>query len=292
MNLLVVGNSGNIGSNLYSEISSLFTSSENNIDGINTSILDLRSTVNIENYLNDLNYLWDVIIFLVGRAHKKGKPKDYKLYEEQNVMVLKNFMIQLKKKDLLPKKFIFASTISVYGEQMNVSYYDETYDPKPKTPYAVTKLIAEEYLLDNYSEITWILRFAPVYSSDFQLNIDSRVKIKSFYFRVGDGSHKLSLCNMKNILKVVLGIIDDKIPNGVYNISDTKQCNYKDLLEYKKSSYVFIIPKLFVKIFYYLGNLLKNNYLIENSIKLLSNNEYPNYRIKSFIDLPHKIKDV
>ena len=292
MNLLIVGNSGNIGSNIYSEISSLFTSSENNIDGINTSILDLRSTVNIESYLNDLNYLWDVIIFLVGRAHKKGKSKDYKLYEEQNFMVLKNFMIQLKKKDLLPKKFIFASTISVYGEQMNVSYYDETYDPKPKTPYAVTKLIAEEYLLDNYSEITWILRFAPVYSLDFQLNIDSRVKIASFYFRVGDGSHKLSLCNIKNILEVVIGIIDGKIPNGLYNISDSKQYNYKDLLEYKKSSYVFIIPKLFVKIFYYLGNLLKNNYLIENSIKLLSNNEYPNYRIKSFIDLPHKIKDV
>ena len=292
MNLLVVGNSGNIGSNIYSEISSLFTSSENNIDGINTSILDLRSTVNIESYLNDLNYLWDVIIFLVGRAHKKGKSKDYKLYEEQNFMVLKNFMIQLKKKDLLPKKFIFASTISVYGEQMNVSHYDETYNPKPKTPYAVTKLIAEEYLLDNYSEITWILRFAPVYSLDFQLNIDSRVKIASFYFRVGDGSHKLSLCNIKNILEVVIGIIDGKIPNGLYNISDSKQYNYKDLLEYKKSSYVFIIPKLFVKIFYYLGNLLKNNYLIENSIKLLSNNEYPNYRIKSFIDLPHKIKDV
>ena len=164
-------------------------------------------------------------------------------------MVLKNFMIQLKKKDLLPKKFIFASTISVYGEQMNVSYYDETYDPNPKTPYAVTKLIAEEYLLDNYSEITWILRFAPVYSLDFQLNIDSRVKIASFYFRVGDGSHKLSLCNIKNILEVVIGIIDGKIPNGLYNISDSKQYNYKDLLEYKKSSYVFIIPKLFVKIF-------------------------------------------
>ena len=64
----------------------------------------------------------------------------------------------------------------------------------------MTKLEAEQYLLDNFGTKSWILRFAPVYSSEFLLNINRRIRMGSRFYQVGDGSRKLSLCNIENLL--------------------------------------------------------------------------------------------
>ena len=69
------------------------------------------------------------------------------------------------------KKFIFASTISVYGEKYHHNIYYEDSEKNPFSPYAVTKLETEEYLLEHFSDKSWMLRLAPVYAPYFQLNI-------------------------------------------------------------------------------------------------------------------------
>ena len=114
----------------------------------------------------------DALIFLVGLAHKKGKGKEFDEFRRINKQTLVNLLSILKEKDKLPDKIIFASTISVYGEKINQNIYNEDSEKTPFSPYAITKLEAEEYLLNNFSNQSWILRFAPVYASDFQLNIN------------------------------------------------------------------------------------------------------------------------
>jgi len=198
----------------------------------------------------------------------------------------------LKVNNKLPKKIVFASTVSVYGERKEVSVYDENTDTKPFSPYAITKLLAEDYLLKNYKDRSWVLRFAPVYSMDFRLNIARRSAIGSFNYKVGNGEQRLSLCNLKNIQAALVGIINENVPYGTYNISDETNYSYNSLLESISAEKIIRIPKFIPHSAYYLGVLSKNIFLRENSLKLIKDNVFPSAKIRKYIDLPYNIGDL
>jgi len=229
------------------------------------------------------------LIFLIGLAHFKGSKKEYNYFKKINLITLKNTLNILKKNNCLPSKIIFASTISIYGDSNDKGIYFEESKKKPESPYAMTKLEAEEFLLKNFSERLWILRFAPVYSESFKLNIDRRTKMGCFFFRVQNGLTKLSLCNIQNIEVTILGIIDDLVPPGTYNLSDFYNYNYNDLLSFNSAKNILPIPKFFVMITYQLAKIFKNIYFKENSIKLIKDNLYPSSKLNNYIKLPFKL---
>jgi nucleoside-diphosphate-sugar epimerase len=204
---------------------------------------------------------------------------------------LVNLLSILGEKDKLPAKIIFASTISVYGEKINQYIYNEDSDKTPFSPYAVTKLEAEEFLLTNYGEQSWILRFAPVYAPNFQLNINRRTRAGSWFYKVGNGAKKLSICNLENIGETVDDILKEKVPAGVYNISDENEYSYNDLLIHVNAKWVVRIPALLVKGFYYIGKMMNNIFLKENATKLISDNVFPSDKIRVYIDLPAVLAD-
>jgi len=234
----------------------------------------------------------DVVIFLVGLAHSKGKGKDLPAFQQVNCQTLVNLLSALKTFGKTPSKIIFASTISVYGERYDQNRYNETLEPSPFSPYAVTKLQAERYLLDNYADRSWILRLAPVYSPDFLLNINRRTKMRHRYYKVGKGEKKLSLCNIENIKTVIDGIIEEEVPAGVYNISDPIAYTYKDLLKHQGASFVFRIPVLAIRLLYILGRITNNIFLKENSIKLITDNIFPSDKIQKYIRHNSTINDL
>jgi len=250
----------------------------------NFSPLDLTQEADVETFA-EKSPKFDALIFLVGLAHKKGKGKELDEFRRINKQTLVNLLSKLDEKNKLPEKIIFASTISVYGEKINQNIYNEDSEKTPFSPYAVTKLEAEEYLLNNFSNQSWILRFAPVYASDFQLNINRRTRAGRWFYKVGNGSKKLSLCNLENIGSVVEGILEDKVPTGVYNISDENQYSYNDLLNYVNAKWVVRIPALLVKGFYYIGKMMNNIFLKENATKLISDNVFPSDKIRKYISL-------
>jgi nucleoside-diphosphate-sugar epimerase len=234
----------------------------------------------------------DTLIFLVGLAHAKGKGKDLPEFKKLNYQTLVNLLSALGNYNKIPHKIIFSSTISIYGEKYHQSVYGEDSGKKPFSPYAVTKLEAEQYLLDNFAEKSWILRFAPVYSSDFLLNINRRIRMGSKFYRVGKGSRKLSLCNIENIRVAVEAIIKDKVPAGIYNLSDPKEYTYIELLRCQKANWVLPIPAFSVRLLYYLGKFFNSTFLKENSVKLISDNVFPSDKIRSYVELPSVINDV
>ncbi|MBT4660664.1 MAG: SDR family oxidoreductase, partial [Candidatus Marinimicrobia bacterium] len=208
-----------------------------------------------------------------------------------NKRILVNLLTSLKEKNKVPSKIIFASTISVYGEKINQNYYNENSEKTPFSPYAVTKLEAEEYLQNNYGTQSWIIRFAPVYAPDFQLNINRRTKAAGRYYKVGKGLKKLSLCNLENIGSAVQGILENKVPAGVYNISDENEYSYNDLLKYVNAKWVVRIPTFLVKGLYVVGKMMKNIFLKENATKLISDNTFPSDKIRQYISLPATLDD-
>lgn len=283
--ILVAGGSGNIGSFLKQ------TFSTNDFIFISSKDCDLFSNDSIKKYFTKLKKI-DVLIYLVGLAHRKGKKSDLNEFNNVNYETLVNLLSFLGSVSKLPDKIIFASTTSVYGEKYDQIIYDENTAPLPFSPYAITKLKAEEYLLKNYSERSWIIRFASAYSPDFLMNIYRRTKIVGRFYKVGKGVKKLSLCNFENIRVAFQEIVNDNVPNGVYNLSDTKFYSYNELLAWQGASFTHRVPKIIVKILYYLGKLLGNIFLKENTIKLLTDNIYPNDKITTFIELPYVLNDV
>ena len=225
----------------------------------------------------------------MGLAHFKGGKNDYEQFLLTNFTTLKNLLSELRKNNKIPSQIIYTSTISVYGESYSGKLFAEDAQKKPFSAYAKTKLLCENYLLKNFKKQSWILRLAPVYSNTFLLNINRRTKFFKFFYRVGAGENRLSLCNIENIGLTIKSIINQIIPYGIYNIADDKIYTYNDLLCFKKSSSYIIIPPIIIKGFYYFGKFLKINYLRENSIKLLTNNIYPVGKINKFIRLSFKL---
>ena len=294
-NFLLAGANGMIGSFLYNRFNKNYSITA--LDYSKASIeenffpLDLTQEEDVETFAEKF-LKFDALIFLVGLAHKKGKGQELDEFRRINKQTLVNLLSKLDEKNKLPEKIIFASTISVYGKKYHQSVYGEDSGKKPFSPYAVTKLEAEQYLLDNFAEKSWILRFAPVYSSDFLLNINRRIRMGSKFYRVGKGSRKLSLCNIENIRVAVEAIIKDKVPAGIYNLSDPKEYTYDELLKWQKSSWVLPVPAFSVRLLYYLGKFFNSTFFKENTIKLISDNVYPSDKIRSYVDLPVKINNV
>ena len=251
----------------------------------NFSPIDLTQEEDVKIFA-DKSPKCDALIFLVGLAHKKGKGKELAEFRQINKQTLINLLSALEVQEKLPSKIIFASTISVYGEKINQNIYLEDSFKEPYSPYAVTKLEAEKYLLSNYSSQSWMLRFAPVYAPDFQLNINRRTVAGGWFYKVGNGSKKLSLCNLENIGLAVQGIIGDKVPAGIYNISDAKDYSYNDLLKYVNAKWIIRIPTFLVKGLYVIGKMMNNIFLKENATKLISDNIFPSDKIRQYIKLP------
>ncbi len=216
---------------------------------------------------------------------------DHKEFEKINKQTLVNLLSALNATGKIPEKIIFSSTISVYGEKINKSIYSEETSQKPFSPYAVTKLDVEKYLTSNYINESWILRFAPVYAQDFNLNIKRRTKLFGRFYKIGRGEKKLSLCNLKNIGLIIKGILEDKIPSGVYNISDSKDYSYNDLLKYANAKWKIPIPNFIVSGIFLFGKMINSIFLKENAIKLISNNIFPSKKIRQYIKLPHTLDD-
>ena len=252
--------------------------------------LDLLNKEEIDNFVKNSSQ-FDILIFLVGLAHSKGKKADYSKFHDINYITLVNLLDSMNNLKKLPKQIIYTSSISVYGERMHKEIYDEESNLKPVSPYAKTKLNAEKYLLNNYKKRAWVLRLSPVYSKLFLLNIHRRIKLFNINYIISNGKSKLSLCNIKNIEFVIEKIINNKIKPDYYNLSDSKYYTYNDLLNKVNPKFVFKIPALFIKIIYFYGKLINNPFFIENSIKLISNNIYPPYKIENQINLPYSIKD-
>lgn len=281
---LMCGNTGIIGK----QLTELFKGTIN-IEGLNRLNFDFTNIKMINKYFNKNRKKYDGLIFLIGIAHSKGKKKDIGFYRKNNVETLKNLMIVLEKYNIVPEILIYASTISIYGENYNNKIIDEKAVKKPKSPYAITKLEAEDYLKKTYPNSSWILRFSPVYHDTFFLNIHRRTKIKKIYFKVGDGGSKISLCNILNIKKVIFSIIKGKVPFGTYNISDSINYTYNDLLKLENPTPIRI-PTIFIKLSYLFSLITGNNFLRENSIKLITDNVYSAKKISKYVKLNENIR--
>ncbi|MEM0951075.1 MAG: NAD-dependent epimerase/dehydratase family protein [Cyanobacteria bacterium P01_H01_bin.74] len=187
----------------------------------------------------------DIFIHLAARAGVRPSIEDSEGYFENNVTATFNIIELCKQYNL--KRFIFASSSSVYGERGEAGHtvaFKETDDvSKPASPYAATKVMCEN-LLYNYAFLygiqTVALRFFTVYGPrqrpdlaihKFAKLIDAGEPITIF----GDGSARRDFTYSEDIVQGILKAIafqdfSTDVPFEVFNLGESNTITVNTLV--------------------------------------------------------------
>ena len=182
MNILVTGGAGFIGSHTVERLLRDGTGAVSILDNFNTFYEPAIKRANIsglaakarvlEGDLTDKAFVekvfvegrFDAVIHLAARAGVRPSIEDPELYIDTNIKGTFNLLEQCRRHGC--KRFVFASSSSVYGVNKKVPFAEV--DPILQTisPYAMTKMAGEQ-MCSNYSHLhgvrTVCLRFFTVY---------------------------------------------------------------------------------------------------------------------------------
>lgn len=288
--VLITGITGNVGREIAQSLKgkySILGTTRNTVveSPFKTITCDLSNESQVNELLNDHSDI-EYIIHCAALAHNKGNDLSEKAFTKNNFIPTKNLTNAANSLKHL-KSFIYISSISVYGEQMNKTIYLETDKCFPESPYAKTKFESEQYLNQNAKFHYTALRLAPVYSETFLLNIDRRIRIRDVNYIVGNGKAKLSMCSMKTILKVINHELEKKkVTNEIYNVADKVPLTYRFLKQtYGTKKVTIVIPKIIVTLMNKINKrTIQNQFVHENTLKLIEDKIYPADKIFKEMD--------
>lgn len=197
--------------------------------------LDIRNNQDLLQKCSD-NY--DMIIHLAAKAGVRPSILNPAEYQEVNVNGTQNLLEFAHNRGI--KKFIFASSSSVYGINPNVPWSEEDHVLNPISPYASTK-ISGELLGHVYSHLYGIqfiaLRFFTVFGPrqrpDLAIHLFSRKilngeKINMF----GDGSTLRDYTYIDDIVAGIYGAIKYQDSNfEIFNLGNHECVSLLNMIE-------------------------------------------------------------
>ncbi len=255
MNIFVTGAAGFIGSHL---VENLIARGDNIIalDNMNNyydpaikrkNIASARRSSRlsfIEGDILDVNLLEKifsstpiyVIVHLAARAGVRPSIKEPLLYQKVNCIGTLN-LLELARKHHI-KRFVLASSSSVYGNVKEVPFKETANIDRPVSPYASTKRTCELYCNiyhKLYGISTTALRFFTVYGPrqrpdmaihKFTSLIDQGIPIP-FY---GDGSSRRDYTYYTDIIKGLTAAIDRDLGFEIINLGESQTTSLKQLV--------------------------------------------------------------
>lgn len=247
---------------------------------------------------NDAN---SAIIHLAGKAHdlkQVSKPEDYyKVNTDLTKAIFDKFLTSSA------KTFIFLSSVKAVADEAEEILTEAT-NPHPITYYGKSKLLAEQYILQNLSTVgkrIYILRPCMIYGpkNKGNLNLIYQWVRKGYYWPLGKFENKRSFCSVDNLNFVIRElIIREDVESGVYNIADDEQMSTNELIQLisdsmNKKAKISMIPQEIIIGIAKLGNIVKSPLNTERLNKLTQNYIVSNRKITKAISksLPVKSRD-
>jgi nucleoside-diphosphate-sugar epimerase len=142
------------------------------------------------------------------------------------------------------RRLVFASSSSVYGDSPESCKHEEL-KPRPKSPYAITKLAAEEYCLifnQLYGLETVALRYFNVFGPYQNPNSQYSAVIPKFIMKLldgqapsinGDGATSRDFTFVENVINATLLALEKKAAVGhAINIACNKTYTINDLVNF------------------------------------------------------------
>lgn len=173
---------------------------------------------------------YDIVLHAAGKAHVYPKtPEEVQSFFDINYKGTINLCHSLEKFGI-PKSFIFISTSAVYGVD-NGNYITEDAPLLGDSPYAKSKIMAEEYLTDwssKHGVILSILRPSLIAGRNAPGNLGAMVRgIRSgAYLSIAHGKARKSLLMAQDIANLV-PLLENT--GGIYNVCDNDHPSFGEL---------------------------------------------------------------
>ena len=173
---------------------------------------------------------YDVVLHACGKAHVVPKTEAEKqAFYDVNYTGTINLCEALEKVGV-PKALVFISTVAVYGCEYG-DMITEEHSLEGDSPYAKSKIMAEEYLTKWCSEhgvVLGILRPSLLAGKNAPGNLGSMVEgiKKGFYMNIAGGKVIKSILMAEDIARLI-PLLEEK--GGVYNVCDTRQPSFGEI---------------------------------------------------------------
>jgi len=264
MKILLTGSSGFLGQHTATYLKGLNYSIINlGLESSNDVVYDLSKDVPV------LDNEIDIVIHIAGKAHINPiTDTEKQSFFNINLTGTKNLCMSFEQRKM-PDAFIFVSTVAVYGLEAGEKI-DEDFPLNGTTPYALSKIKAESYLIEWCSKNNvklGILRPSLIAGKNPPGNLGAMINgIKSGkYLSVGDGSARKSILMAEDIARIIPKLAE---VGGIYNVCDNHHPSFRELEElianqlHKKNPK--FIPLWIAKGLALTGDLLGNKFPIDS----------------------------
>jgi nucleoside-diphosphate-sugar epimerase len=224
---LVTGASGFLGSIISDSLRNSYQVKTFGRKKENNFSIDLSK----ENLTFETNETFDTIIHAAGKAHSVPKTQsETQDFYKTNFEGTKKLCNVLSSSNRLPKSFIFISSVSVYGVDEG-EFISEEHSLNGTSPYAQSKILAEEWLLqwaNEYNVILSILRLPLLAGPNPPGNLKTMIKgiQNSYYFNIAGGKAKKSMVLAEDVAKIIPVVANI---GGVYNLTDQYHPSFLEL---------------------------------------------------------------
>lgn len=280
--LLFTGASGFLGSNvlpLLKDIYDVSTIGPKDQDDIQ---------VDLSKSIPELKVSYDIVLHAAGKAHIiPNTLEEIQSFYDVNYTGTVNLCASLEKVGL-PKSFVFISTLSVYGLD-NGDNVTEDYPLKGDSPYAKSKIMAEEYLQEWCSKHNVILTiFRPALLAGRNAPGNLRAMINGIrtgaYLSIAGGKAHKSMLMASDIARLIPLAVNE---GGVYNICDSHHPTFREL-EISMAKQLgkrtpWAIPYWVAKLIALFGDLVGSKFPLNSArlTKIILSDTYSNEKAKN-----------
>ena len=272
--LLFTGGTGFLGYNVLPRLNKIYEVTKCGIT------LDDDIKANLAKEVPFLLVHYDVVLHACGKAHVVPKTEAEKqAFFDVNYTGTVHLCDALEKVGP-PKALVFTSTVAVYGCESG-ELITEEHPLEGETPYAKSKILAEEYLTKwcgMHNVVLGILRPSLLAGKDAPGNLGTMVNgvKKGFYMNIAGGKVVKSILMAEDIARIMPALVEK---GGVYNVCDTFQPTFgqisKSIAEQLGKSRPICIPMWMAKCMALAGDLLGtiapiNSYKLEKMTKNLT----------------------
>lgn len=211
----------------------------------------------------------DAIVHLAGKAHDTKNKRLTHSYFDINVGLTQKIFDYFMESDA--KTFVFFSSVKAAADTVPGDILTEDMVPNPVGPYGVSKIKAEQYILNfmkndprvNDKNI-YILRPCMIHGpgNKGNLNLLYNVVSKGIPWPLGSYENLRSFCSIDNISFVVEQlIVKEGIESGIYHVGDDEPISTNELIgmiseSVGKRSRIWRLPKGLMNVAASIGGVL------------------------------------
>jgi len=239
----------------------------------------------------------DAIIHLAGKAHDLKIVSSPQEYYEANFELTKQVFDSFLLSDA--SVFIFMSSVKASADEVKDILTEEN-SPNPKTHYGISKLQAENYILNQQlpeGKRVYILRPCMIHGPGNQGNLNLLYTIvkKGFPWPLAAFENQRSFLSIDILCFVIQELLNrNDIPSGIYNVADDKPLSTNELIgliskSQNKLPKTLAIPKKLIFLLAKIGDVLHLPLNSESLQKLTDSYLVSNDKIVKAIGKPFPI---